>query len=113
MNLTPEQKQRWDQMRFDHRAAVVEAFADIDLAIADTKQQIQSQQVDMREIHERELALSERLITLHRQLKEDRLRFYESLSPAQQAEIHALMLEQIQRYESFRDLLIELAITAS
>jgi hypothetical protein len=109
LNLTPSQQQQAAALQLKAKSARASAL----MAAASTamlvKRDLTNPQSNLHATTQMVQATVDQQIAQHRALTAERLRFYDSLSPTQQAAIRAEAITRIEKLERLRDALLALS----
>jgi hypothetical protein len=109
LNLTPTQQTQAQTVQTQAKAFRAGALATSAATAAKVKQDLQNPQSNLRATVQMVQSTIDREIALHRALTAERLRFYDTLSPSQQATVRAEIVTRIERMEKLRNALADLA----
>ncbi len=103
LQLSPAQRMELLQIMIRARALQTQVRADQEALLADATLELGAESPDLRALAEAQEAITDQRIAALRALRDELLDFYDGLSPAQQAEVHAWLLRQIGRIEQTKN----------
>lgn len=109
LNLTPAQKVQANVLQQSARQARIEALLAASITAEQVKRELRQPNADLRRVSSLVQATVDEQLAAHRSLTAQRLSFYESLTPTQQAQVREQLAERIERLERVRELVLELA----
>jgi LTXXQ motif family protein len=109
LNLTPAQQLQAAALQQKAKSARASTLMAVSSTAMLVKQDLKNPQSNLRATTQRVQATVDQQIAQHRALTEERLRFYDSLSPAQQAVIRTEAIARIEKLERLRDALLALS----
>jgi hypothetical protein len=108
LNLTPTQQAQAQTVQAQAKAFRADALTTSAATAARVKQDLQNPQSNLHATVQMVQSTIDHEIALHRALTAERLRFYDTLSPSQQATVRAEIVVRIERMEKLRDALADL-----
>jgi DNA-binding transcriptional regulator YdaS (Cro superfamily) len=109
LNLTPAQLQQAAALQQQAKATRASALTAAATTATLVKRDLKNPQSNLRATTQMVQTTVDQQIAQHRALTAERLRFYDSLSPAQQAVIRAEAVTRIEKLERLRDALLALS----
>lgn len=106
LNLSPNQMLQAAALQQKSKAARASALLAVATTATLVKRDLSNPQSNLHATTQMVQASLDQQLAQHRALTEERLRFYDSLSPAQQAVIRAEAVERIEKLERLRDALV-------
>ena len=109
LNLTPAQQLQAAALQQKAKSTRASALLAAATTATLVKRDLKNPQSNLRAITQMVQATIDQQLAQHRALTEERLRFYDSLSPAQQALIRAEAVARVEKLERLRDALMALS----
>jgi hypothetical protein len=109
LNLTPAQQQQAAALQLKAKSTRSSALMAVATTATLVKRDLKNPQSNLRATTQMVQATVDQQIAQHRALTAEHLRFYDSLSPAQQAVIRAEAVARIEKLERLRDAVLALS----
>lgn len=97
LDLDVEQRAQLDQLLADQRSFRRAAHAEIGVLLTDTQADLRAPEADLHQIAAEVDRSLFALVAESRSLRAQRMAFYDSLSPEQQAEVRSLLADRLER----------------
>lgn len=99
LGLDASQKAAWERIQAQTLAFRKAILSSIEAELADTKVALADPRADLRVISAEYQSIAVAAVMEQRNLREQRLAFYDSLNPAQQAQVRAYLIEAVEQAE--------------
>lgn len=109
LNLTAAQKAQAQALQQSAKEIRIQAFLAATVTAELVKRDLADPQADLHQTAQMLQSTVDTHLAAHRRLTAERLRFYDSLSPSQQALVRAEIIERIERIERLQRVLLDLA----
>lgn len=109
LNLSPAQQAQANALQQTARQTRLDALHTASITAEQVKRDLKNPDADLRQTTRLVQSTVDAQLAAHRALTAQRLSFYDTLNPTQQAQVREQLVQRIERLERVRELLLEFA----